>query len=390
MKGGLPMRPFCKIGKAVLTRALGLQKNYTEVIENSYEITDIAASGCESCRWYSIRSVTKPGEELYAECENACATCPHRQMKMEHTYKKVYHNEFNRYGYQPRLKTNAIKLLIAYHFFDIDSIGIIRNIDLQELADKLGCNIKTINNNNELLKEYGYIAYSKVDTGLVNVFLPGYEDYFKPASAGGRGFLNMSETVFDEILKIDSINVLRLALRELMEFDLISHKTDSTEKSYKELKRMLPDYCKRNIIQKASGKLSMFVTEVKDKIIRFIIKPEYDTKRRQEEYLHFYEEEIFKLGAGLSHDALELNTGIHNSKDSAYAGFFDGAGTDSGDYVGWFFNQQEIDDLAMLCLQYSFGLVTKALQSIYKTYKSRHLPIQNLGGLTRTVITAMF
>ena len=31
------MIEFCNIGKAVLTKALGLQKNYSEMIETSYE-----------------------------------------------------------------------------------------------------------------------------------------------------------------------------------------------------------------------------------------------------------------------------------------------------------------------------------------------------------------
>lgn len=383
------MMTFCNVGKAVLTKTLGLQKNYSETIESSYEVIDTEASGCESCKWHKIKSVTKPSEELYAECEKACASCPHRCMKTEYTYQKIYHNEKNRFGYQPTLKTNAIKLFLAYHFLNVDSIGFIKNVNLQELANKLNCDIKTVNNNNAILQDYGYIHFTKVDTNLINVYLPEYENYFKPASARGRGFLVMSKTVFEEVLKINSINELRITLRELMEFDSLNNKkTDSIEKSYGEMKRVLPAYCKRNIIQKASNKLSMFVTEIKDNLIKFTIKPEYDAKKQKEQQLAYYEQEITSFSQEFAQDVAEINTNIYNSKDSKFANFF--TEPETVEYRCWFFTALEIADLAALCLQYSYDIVIKALQSIYKTYKLKGTPIKNLGGLTRTVINAMY
>ena len=380
---------FCNIGKAVLTKALGLQKNYSEMIETSYEVIDIEASNCESCKWHKIKSVTKPSEELYVECENACASCPHRCMKTEYTYKKVYHNEQNAFGYQVTLKTNAIKIFLLYHFLGVDSIGFIKNVDLQELADRIGCDIKTIHNNNVLLQNYGYIHFSKVDAHRINVYLSDYENYLKPASHGGRGFLVMSKDVLEEVLKITSINELRITLRELMEFDsLKNQKTDSIEKSYSELRRMLPAYCKRNIIQKASNKLSMFLTEIKDNFVKFIIKPEYDAKKQKEEQLTYYEQELASFSQEFAKDVAEINTNIYSIRDSKFADFF--TEPETIEYRCWFFTKLEIADLASLCLQYSYDIVIKALQSIYKTYKLRGTPIKNLGGLTRTVINAMY
>ncbi len=383
------MENFCNIGKAVLSKALGIQKNYFEIIENSYEVIDIEASGCESCKWHKIKSVVKPSEVLYEQCEKACESCPRRCMKMEHTYKKVYYNEKNQFGYQPTLKTNSIKLFLAYHFLDVDSIGLIKNVDLQQLANKLHCDIKTIHNNNAILKEYGYIHFTKIDTNIINVYLLEYENYFKPASVGGRGFLVMSKNVFEEILKITSINELRITLRELMEFDSFhNQKKDSIEKSYGEMKRVLPAYCKRNIIQKASNKLSMFITEIKDNFIKFTIKPEYDAKKQKEEQLAYYEQEITSFSQEFAQDVAEINTSICDSKESKFADFF--TEPEILEYRCWFFTKLEIADLASLCLQYSYDIVIKALQSIYKTYKLKGTPIRNLGGLTRTVINAMY
>ena len=389
-KGGHVVKTFCSIGKAVLTKALGLQQNYREVIESEREVIDTEASGCESCRWHKIKTVTRPDEELYAECESACASCPYKVMKTEITYKRVYHNEKNRYGYQPRLKTNAIKLLIALHFQDeVDNIGFIKNINLKGLAKLLSCNIKTIHNCLETLKEYGYISFTKTDVNLITVWLPEYENYFKPASSGGRGFLTLSDAVFTELLSIKNLNELRISVRQLMEFEILTNTRKNTvEKSYKELRRMLPNYCKRNIIKRAAEKLSMFIVEMKDNLIRFIIKPEYDAKTQKEQQLEFYEKELITFSQEFAHDVAELNTSIHNTKDSKYSDFFEG--TEVEEYRCWFFTPLEIADLATLCLQYSWHRVMKALQSIYRTYKlqSGGTTIQNLGGLVRTVILA--
>ena len=383
------MKAFANVGKAALTKALGLQKNYSEVIESSNEVIDIVASGCETCKWNIIKSVTRADEALYNECQSACASCPSRCMTKEYTYRRVYHNEKNRYGYQPRLKTNAIKLFIAYHFLNVDNIGFIQNVNLQELATKLGCDIKTINNNNELLREYGYISYVKTDSCIANIFLTDYENYFKPASQGGRGFIVMSDIVLDELIKIESINELRITLRQLMEFDLLSNRNiDNIEKSYKELKRVLPDYCKRNIIKKASEKLSLFVVEMKENLIKFCIKEEYNAKLQKEEQQSYYEQELQAFAKGFLHDVVEINTSIADYKESKYADFFEGVEPDMGTYKTWMITMQEIADLASLCIQYSWHHVIIALQSIYKTYKMKGVAIKNLGGLCRTIILA--
>ena len=383
------MKSFGNIGKAVLAKALGLQKNYSEVIESTQEVIDVEASGCEACKWHSIKSVTREGEELYSECCRACEACPHRLMKTVCTYKKKYCNETNQFGgYLPRLKTNAIKLFLAYHLLDVDRYGFVRGADPKELAGLLNCDVKTIHNNNELLREYGYISYAKADNGRINLYLPDYENYFKPASSGGRGFLVVSEGVFEELLKIESINELRLTLRQLMEFDLLgNHDACSIEKSYKELKRMLPDYCKRNIIQKASRKLTMFVTEIKDTLVKFMIKPEFDAKRKKEEALNFYEQELRTFCKEFTHDVIQLNTAICDAKDSKFMDFFS---EEAEEYTAWFLTELEISDLASLCLQYSYNSVMEALASIYRTYRLKNTHISNLGGLARTVIKSMY
>lgn len=61
------------------------------------------------------------------------------------------------------LKANAIKLLLLLHFYHPDSNGIIRDLDANELAVNVGCNVRTIWNNLKTLQEYTYISYSKMN-----------------------------------------------------------------------------------------------------------------------------------------------------------------------------------------------------------------------------------
>lgn len=382
------MRNFANIGKSVLTKALGLQKNYVEIVDKVIEIVDEEKSGCANCKWYKLKSVIDENDDLHKSCVEACENCPNRCMKTQNIYKKVYHNEKNMYGYLPRLKTNAIKLFLSYHMLEMDNNGIVMNVDLKKQAKILDCDIKTIKNNNRILKDYGYICYTEIDNNIINLYVPAYEEYFKPASVGGRGFLVLSKTTFEEILKIESLNELRLTLRQLMEFDILNNKNvDSIEKSYKELRRVLPDYCKRNIIQKVSSNLSMFVTEIKDNIVKFVIKPEYNSKKVKEDTIESYKDDISNFIKEFNNDAVLVNNSTFDYNDSKYADFF---GKEHDWYRVIMFNELEIEDLASLCLQYSLNVVIKALSSIYKTYYLRGDKPHNLGGLTRTVILSNF
>lgn len=383
------MTKYCKVGRAVLMRAIGLQKNYTEIISNSREVVDTEASGCNQCKWFSYKQVLHPGDEMYASCEAACSSCPHKHMKTEYTYTRVYNNESNRYGYQPRLKTYAIKLFIAYHFMDkIDDFGLIRNVRVDELADILGCSVKTIHNNNELLSRYGYIAYSKIDSNTINVLLPEYENYYKPASAGGRGYITLSDAIFQELKNIDSLNVLRLTMRGLLEYETSGAGSSGMEKSYKELRRMLPAYCKRGIIQDASKKLSLFIADVKDTVINFVIKPEYNAKYIKKQQLTLYKKEIMDFSIDFTKEVSLINSGKYDAASSKYAGFFEDTYIASDGYTKWAITPEQAEDLASLCIQFSYDIVIKALQSIYKTYRSVKAPIKNIGGLARRLITS--
>ena len=179
---------FTNIGKAVLIQALGIQKNYTTIIENTVEVVDYSNPSCSSCKYKAIIENFDKDSDMYKTASTYCADCPNKLLTTQNVTKKVYHNEKNRYGYRPMLKSNALKLLLLLHFFHPDRFGIIKNVDTREIAQKLNCNIKTVWNNLEILSSYTYISYSKTDTYSINLILNDYENYYLPAHKNGRGF----------------------------------------------------------------------------------------------------------------------------------------------------------------------------------------------------------
>lgn len=120
------MDNFANIGKAVLIQSIGLQKNYIEVKESETSVIDYNNAACTDCKYKAFIQAFAPDSEAYLSACEACRNCPHKIFTQKTEYKKIYHNETNRFGYKPRLKTNAIKLLLLLHFYHPDRFGIIK------------------------------------------------------------------------------------------------------------------------------------------------------------------------------------------------------------------------------------------------------------------------
>ena len=88
-----------------------------------------------------------------------------------------------------------------------------------------------------------------------------------------------------------------------------------------------------------------------------------------------------------SYNKTVTSVNVNNSIPARYAEYFNDRQT--VDYYRLIhFKDYEVEDLAMLSLQYSFDTVIYALSSIYKTYILKEHEIKNLGGLVRTAIMA--
>lgn len=397
----MDLSSFAHIGKGVIAKAIGLQKNYTVVFEKVKDILDEEASGCASCQVFkdkrqlqdSCMADTKEMEDLECQCRN----CQKAKFKEMYDEKKKYVNEKNMYGYQPTLKCNAIKLLLAYHFMLPDSLGMIKDISVKGLSELLGCTTATVQSANKILADYGYccICNSGAYDNHINVLLTEYKDYYKPAEEGGRGYLTMSSELFREILKIDSgLNTLRLSLKGILEVDNASYshtgnpEMESATSSYKKLRGFLPGYCKRNVIIKALGQGSpIFDFTCTDSSVTFCLKPEFAQKNMRsvmmEEEKAGMEEYVKGINIALFYAGHEYEKGANPLADArlAHYGIITACSYDTITLT-----EKNFLDLASMCMQYGRERVQIAVIDVYNGYNLQGKEIKNYGGLVRTLI----
>lgn len=361
------MLKFASIGKSILVQAIGIQANYTEEISTDI---DKHKSGCHDC----IHSFTNNSP--------VCNSCPTKC----YLTKKVYHNEKNLYGSKPRLKSNAIKLLLYFHFLRPDENGIIKNVSLKNTASYLKCDIRTIYNNMKLLDSYGYIKYTRTCEGTRNVLILSYKDAFKKAAEGGRGYIVVNKPLLDKLLLIDNIITLRLFIRNLVELDSYN-KDDSAPinmitKSYRELKRELPSYCKKSIITKAlSNKEELFFVRKTETGITFTLNEEYIGKRKRKEHTKYCTYQLNKFINELNESIRRQREGTLDNADSYYAMLYS--------YINPRFITilpDDIYNLAQLAVYFSLEQVKEALLLAWEYYQLKDQEIESYGAVVRTFI----
>ena len=381
------MDNFTNIGKAVLIQALGIQKNYTTIIENTVEVVDYSNPSCSSCKYKAIIENFDKDSDMYKTASTYCAYCPNKLLTTRNVTKKVYHNEKNRYGYRPMLKSNALKLLLLLHFFHPDRFGIIKNVDTREIAQKLNCNIKTVWNNLEILSSYTYISYSKTDTYSINLILNDYENYYLPAHKNGRGFLVLSFDLLNKIILLDSLVTLWIYLRELINLDNANLKGQASvdHKTFKDIRQVLPAYCKPCIIKKSieNASTDIFTTSINNNIIRFEIDKRYIAKNQKTILLQETTDKLKKFIMDFNSVIPEVNSG--EIQPEKYNSFLP-VDYDMVYYKLISIKKDELDDLANIAIHYSYDLMMLALSNVYKQYILFDKPIKNLPGLVSSIV----
>ena len=174
----MELNQFARIGKGVLSKSIGLQKNYVEVYTKGPDVLNENKSGCHACPIYQLKQqLLSFGLADEAErIQEQCKTCSASVWEPSYTQSVRYINEKNRYGYQPTLKSNALKLFLLYHFLQPDAQGFIKDVNLKSLAETVGCTLATIQASNKVLQEYNYcyIGNSGLHNNHISIFLPEY------------------------------------------------------------------------------------------------------------------------------------------------------------------------------------------------------------------------
>lgn len=384
------LNTFARIGKGVLTKAIGLQKNHKEIIIDGPDKINEIESGCLSCPYYQ--------EKLYKQAlglpdaDMPCKECCH--VVFEHSYTIKYINDKNRYGYQPTLKSNAIKLLLLYHFLQPDPLGLIKNINIKELADILGCTAMTIRNCNEVLVEYGYCYISNTgwEDNSINVWLVEYKDYHKTAKEGGRGYLTMSSDMFKDILSISGLNPLRLTLKGLLEVDNQSCVTPNTQikTSYKKLRYFLPSYCNRNVIQKALEQDNpIFSISLDNKGVIYSLPDRLGQNHLRKEMERQGMEAIKDYVNNLNNLFTNPDQNIDYSTEDFHAILDTLSIQPAQAYRPIIIPADAYVSLGSMCAQYSVSIVRLAIAIVYNNYINCGRVIDNFGALIRTTIRNM-
>lgn len=385
LKGVKALDNFANIGKAVLIQSLGIQKNYTEIIETTRDVIDYNNIECHACKNRSIINSFPVSSKPYIDACSACENCPYKTYTQENVIKKIYHNEKNRYGYRPMLKGNAIKLMLLLHFYHPDKHGILYNINVYELSNLLKCSIRTIWNNLDVLSGYSYISYSKNDGHTISVILNDYEKYYLPANKNGRGFIVMSRDLLDSLIQVESLISLRIILREIISLDDPSLKGQASVdyKKIQDIRPTLPSYCKPCIIKDSVVKPnSIFNVSINDNIIRFEIKNNYVPKMQKAKMHDKLIEELNLFIMDFNSSVAYLNAG---NAITNYNDFFNVNNINIA-FKPVYIKPIDVDDLATLALHYSLSLVIEALSAVYKEYILLDKPINNLPGLVSTII----
>lgn len=397
----LNLSNFARVGKGPALKAIGLQKNYKEYY-TEYQQLDEAASGCFACPNFKYKSFLEyMPQEIQENISSQCSNCPKAVYKTAYKTHIKYINEKNMYGYQPRLKGNALKLLITYHFLTPSPRGFISDVSEKELAEFINCDIKTIRYSNEVLAKYGYISYHAAgwEKNHISILLPEYNTYHLTASEGGRGYATISKELLQEIMKIKDINQLRIYLRAIMESDASSAPQVKLERSYEQLRRYLPGYCKPNVIKKALVLQSdIFNIEYENTKVVLHLNAVYNTRQAK---LSLIEENRSEMQSYITvlNDMLDQYNLLQENPDDDPANLTEklrlyGLHTyldtnkkpKTNTYPPVILKDNDYRDLGLLSTTYSLSVVKQTVLEIYNTYILPKRPIESFGALTRAII----
>lgn len=336
----MDLKTIARVGKSFLRIAVGVQENYKITKEVKY-LNEFACIGC------SFHGASSEYIDKY--CNEVCN-------KRNRTIKRtIYYNEGNRYHLpkKERLSKFQLKQALVYHFL-VDNNGIGKNISLDSLAELLGCSKKTIQNNNKRLIELNYIIYSESNPGHFNIIIVDYKSYHLTAREGGTGYINMSKSLLLALLNSDSVNSMRLEIRNLISFDdenINKKEIKPSSYEYKSIKRFIPRYLGyKSAIDKLLKDSSIFNYNSDNKKVEFKLKSELDSRL--------------------------LRDNIEKECKELFVEYIDRARL----------NNKDLEDIYQMSIQYGTEKVKSALDLIIEEYVDKEILVVNMGGLIRNKI----
>lgn len=336
-----PIKEIAKIGKVALLSAVGFCRNYKK--ESVIEL-ELNAFCPEECMF-----------------KNSGFPCPEHRVEDPTIRETEYINERHRYKIkntleEKRLSKYQLKQFILYHYLNIDSNGFARLVSVKYVAEKLGCSIRTVVNNNRVLENLGLIAVVKRSPEFFNVFIAGYKQYHLKKEEGGTGYVQMPREFFEGLLKMNHANQIRMAIRKYLYYDnevIVQKKPDCTL-YFSHIKNFMPTNIsyKKAILKTMEPAKEFFDIIIKDTFILFNLKDKYNgrvVKAQKEE---------------------QFSKEITATLENAHVRFV----------------KPDIGDLVQLSLEYGLEAVTEALGVYKERYIDEGNDVDNLGGFIRATI----
>lgn len=329
-------KEFVKIGKNVIRQVSGVVEKYIAVENEKYiEEMNVAAADSEQSIAADVLVNTETEE------------WPTKFSVKRH-----------------RLSKSQILQFISYHFLNVDDRGVVRNAVESDIAELVGCTIKTVRNNNIILDNLGLIYYSRSNVGI-NIQLIEYPHYF---DVNGSGYIDLHIDRLKELATIENVNSLRLELRKELIYDNAEvkriRKNDYSPSviSFNDFKMFTPKYTHyKAMMTKITEKgTSNFTTTVYNNNTIFfnLAEGKINGKSLKEKKANEYEDFIKELA--YEKKCIDM------------------------------FQKRDIEDLTQLAFEYSIDRLTSALKEfIYKEFELGILidgPTRNIGGKVRTII----
>lgn len=376
---------IANIGKGVLYQLIGIQENSKKAV---LEVNGLSKeSPCSKCPWMKA-AMANPDADAGGELLNThCTCCDSRCFDPEDIRIHTEYTYESHYGTRPRLNRNAVLLFMLLHLQAVDASGFILGVSITSLAETLHIHERSIKNNLEKLKVSGYIYYDIGLTNTVNIILLDYKMYYATAREGGSGFIKVSDDMINELSNITSIIFFRILVRQYLESD----RTDETTKTYKELLRSLPRYCRRSIINsKIEENQGIFSIFRNPDSLTFKLSPEYNVKANQEKQYQENMEHYTKLLDNLNNFVFSTSkiTSVTAIPDELTRFFSHDGILVSTPCIFQISGFQDVPGtLARLACKYGLPTVDNALADTYRVQMcTKHKLIHNFGAFILTVI----
>jgi hypothetical protein len=251
-EGFMNLKPYAKVGKTALTNMIiahTIQTNAKVKIENNNILL-----------------------KLNYKFNNRCINCPFKESNNDNycvdycdNFKLYYWNEIDLSGEeislintdkkvhtssQKRLSRIGDLLYFTLHFLNVDKHGIIRNIDINDMATYLHCDVKTIINNIKILNDLGLIWFSPASKYKYTVKIVGYDTYHLTAREGGKGYMHITIDILNELIEIKNVNSLRAFISLML-------KHDEDRVSFNKKENIEKNKDKENIRQQENSKITL-------------------------------------------------------------------------------------------------------------------------------------